>query len=501
MAASWSISTLSLPRSATFKTWLLPLGAAAVGAAALLVMWKHASSLKLHATEGAVLPSGSSRKSPAQQAEWYAAAVRLLHTLQTPLPVMIVDLSAFDANAAAFARVARSHGKRIRIATKSLRVPALIERVLQRHADVFVGLMCYSAAEAAFWAARGQHDILIAYPTLQSCDVAAVFNAMNVNAGTLITMMVDCPTHVATLAAAWTAMAAAREAGSCPTLSLCIDADMSYRPVGGALHLGAHRSPCRTLADFIALYDTIAATPHARLTAVMGYEAQVAGVPDHSTLFMTTFKTLSMADVVRKRAAIANFLQSRGVQLAYFNGSGTGNAAHACEYDASITEVTVGSGLLQSHIFDGFGASTSTPAMCYALQVSRTSGTAREGRVVTCHSGGFISSGAVGMDKAPVAVYPRGLAPFPDEGFGEVQTPLQVLTAAMTSEETAELRPGGIVLLRPAKAGEIAEHFQQYLLLEPGTPGSGEEAGIIGSVALRVVDSVPTYRGMGLAFY
>jgi D-serine deaminase-like pyridoxal phosphate-dependent protein len=46
--------------------------------------------------------------------------------LSTPLAV--VDLDAFDANAADLAR--RAGGKPIRVASKSLRVPALIERAL-----------------------------------------------------------------------------------------------------------------------------------------------------------------------------------------------------------------------------------------------------------------------------------------------------------------------------------------------------------------------------------
>ena len=45
-----------------------------------------------------------------------------------PTPLMVVDLDAFDANAADLAR--RAGGKPIRVASKSLRVPALIERAL-----------------------------------------------------------------------------------------------------------------------------------------------------------------------------------------------------------------------------------------------------------------------------------------------------------------------------------------------------------------------------------
>jgi D-serine deaminase-like pyridoxal phosphate-dependent protein len=43
-------------------------------------------------------------------------------------PLMVVDLDAFDANAADLVR--RAGGTPIRVASKSLRVPALIERAL-----------------------------------------------------------------------------------------------------------------------------------------------------------------------------------------------------------------------------------------------------------------------------------------------------------------------------------------------------------------------------------
>ena len=45
-----------------------------------------------------------------------------------PTPTMVVDLDAFDANAADLAR--RAGGTPIRVASKSLRVPALISRAL-----------------------------------------------------------------------------------------------------------------------------------------------------------------------------------------------------------------------------------------------------------------------------------------------------------------------------------------------------------------------------------
>jgi D-serine deaminase-like pyridoxal phosphate-dependent protein len=52
-----------------------------------------------------------------------------------------------------------------------------------------------------------------------------------------------------------------------------------------------------------------------------------------------------------------------------------------------------------------------------------------------------------------------------------------------------ELRPkvGDPVLMRPAKAGEIAERFDEYLVVDLKNN--------------NIVKRVKTYRGMGLTFY
>src|SRR5678816_3513087 len=89
----------------------------------------------------------------------------------------------------------------------------------------------------------------------------------------------------------------------------------------------------------------------------------------------------------------------------------------------------------------------------FALQVSRSS----DAGYVTCLGGGYVASGAPGWDKVPKPEFPRGLALLPDEGCGEVQTPLRV----SRSEDPAL---GSRVLFRPAKAGEHAERFNEYLL-------------------------------------
>ena len=65
-------------------------------------------------------------------------------------PAMVVDLDAFDANAADLAR--RAGGTPIRVASKSLRVPALIARALA--APGFAGVLGYTLAEALWLVER-----------------------------------------------------------------------------------------------------------------------------------------------------------------------------------------------------------------------------------------------------------------------------------------------------------------------------------------------------------
>src|SRR5258707_12054871 len=87
-------------------------------------------------------------------------------TAHLDAPVAIVDLEAFDANAADLVR--RAGGKPIRVASKSVRCRALLERVLGR--DGFARIMSFTMAESLWLAPAGVDDIPLAYP---SADRAA----------------------------------------------------------------------------------------------------------------------------------------------------------------------------------------------------------------------------------------------------------------------------------------------------------------------------------------
>ncbi len=141
--------------------------------------------------------------------------------------------------------------------------------------------------------------------------------------------------------------------------------------------------------------------------------------------------------------------------------------------DPTLTEVTVGSGVLGPHLFDYYADLDVEPAAYFALQVVRRP----DARVVTCHGGGYVASGAAGRDRLPVPALPAGCKLLDFEGAGEVQTPLELAPGV-------ELELGDPVLFRHAKAGELAEHFDRYLLVR------GD----------KVVDEALTWRGLGQCF-
>jgi len=378
-----------------------------------------------------------------------------------PLPCALVDLDAFDANARALASALEGSGKTLRVATKSLRCPDLVARARERAGRVTRGLMTYSAAETAFWAERGERDLLLAYPTVQAADTALLARANA--AGATAAVAVDAVEHLEALAGA------AREQRT--AVPVVLDVDVSWRPLGTPLHVGVRRSPLREAADVVALARRAAATEGLRFHGLMAYEAQIAGVPDASPA-VRAMKAASRADVARRRAALLEALAAAGLRPALFNGGGTGSLA-SCAREAALTEATAGSGFLDSHLFDGYRGLGLHPAAFFALQVVRRAAA----RILTCHGGGFVASGAAGRDRLPVPVLPPGLRLLPLEGAGEVQTPVELAPGI-------DLAIGDPVFFRHAKAGELAEHVTEYLLVR------GD----------RIEGRAPTYRGLGRCF-
>jgi D-serine deaminase-like pyridoxal phosphate-dependent protein len=376
------------------------------------------------------------------------------------LPLALVDLDAMDANIDLLAGAAGD--KTVRVATKSVRSPTLLRRVVDRGGPRFGTLMTYVARETPALVAAGFKDLLLAYPTTQRGDLELVAKA---NAdGSVVSVVADAPEHLAALSSA------ARAVGT--KIPVVVDVDVSYRALGG-VHLGVLRSPLRTPEDVRDFALAVTRAPGLTFHGVMAYEAQVAGIADHDPFaprmdtVKRAIKALSRSDVAKTRADIVSALAGAGIAPPLFNGGGTGSVRSSVA-DASLTEVTIGSGFLTSHLFDHYRDLSLRAAVYFALEVVRSP---RQG-VVTCHGGGYVASGEAGPSRLPQPAWPHGLALVPLEGAGEVQTPLRV-------PKDVPLRIGDPVFFRHAKAGELAEHFDEYLLVR----------------GAEVVGSARTYRG------
>jgi len=389
------------------------------------------------------------------------------------MPCAVVDLAAFAANARLMLdRAAITTGKppTLRIATKSLRVPELIRRAQSLLGSRSLGLMTYSAAETLMLADQGFDDFLLAYPVSQPAEarLLATLAARNVT----LRVIVDSRAHVDLLAA--------HLPPSQTSLSLALDIDASWRLLAGKVHLGVRRSPLRTPDDALTL-AAYAQSHQLRVTAVMLYEAQVAGLRDtnpgsrHLDPLRRFIRARSKPLAASRRFAVVDALRSAGHRIAVVNGGGTGSIDSTAS-DGSVTEVTIGSGFLTPHLFDHYAGLPLTPAAFFLLPVTRVP----DPGYVTAFCGGFIASGPPATDRAPRIHAPPGLAPTAAEGFGEVQSPFTVSPAAPS------LQVGDPIVCRHAKSGELFERFNEVHLVD--VPASS------------IVATVPTYRGLGGAF-
>jgi D-serine deaminase-like pyridoxal phosphate-dependent protein len=395
---------------------------------------------------------------------------RLQHAVsayEEPLatPLMVVDLDAFDANADDLVR--RARGLPIRVASKSLRVPALIRRALAH--EGFEGVLAYTLAEALWLDEEGvTDDLVVAYPTV---DRAALTRLVaSPAAADRITLMVDDPVHLDVIDSV--------RASHAVPVRVAIDVDAGLW-VGGQ-HVGPKRSPLHDTAAVLDLARTITERRGFRLVGVMTYEGQVAGVADDvpthraRSAVVRRLKALSLTQLETRRGEIAAGLRGL-VQLEFWNAGGSGSV-EATAADPVVTEIAAGSGLLVPTLFDHYRSFEPRPASYVGLPVTRRPSPT----IATVHGGGLVASGPAGADRLPSPWAPAVLHLTGLEGAGEVQTPLTGRAAVM-------LEVGDLVWFRHAKSGEPFEHANTVRLLS----GEGAEA--------RFVDEALTYRGHGLA--
>ncbi|MEV6045253.1 amino acid deaminase/aldolase [Streptomyces xanthochromogenes] len=385
-------------------------------------------------------------------------------TAHLDAPVAIVDLEAFDANADDLVR--RAAGKPIRVASKSVRCRALLERVLARPG--FAGIMSFTLAESLWLARAGFEDVLLAYPSADRTAFAELTSDPKLAAA--VTVMVDDPAQL-------DLVDAARERQDLE-VRVCLELDTSLQLFGGRVRVGARRSPLRTPAQLADLARSVARRPGFRLVGLMAYEGHVAGVGDAvagrpvRSRAIRLMQSAARKELAARRAEVVRAVRAVAPGLEFVNGGGTGSVQHTAA-EAAVTEIAAGSGLYVPRLFDNYTSFSGRPAALFAQPVVRRPGVG----VVTVLGGGYPASGAPGADRLPVPYLPEGLGYDGQEGAGEVQTPL-------LGSAADDLLIGDKVWFRHAKAGELCERFEELQLVE------GD----------RVTATVPTYRGEGRTF-
>jgi D-serine deaminase-like pyridoxal phosphate-dependent protein len=378
-------------------------------------------------------------------------------------PFAVLDRAAFRANAADLVR--RAAGTPVRVASKSVRVRSLLSEVLTY--DGWRGVMAFTLAEALWLVRTGvSRDVLVAYPTADRGALAALCSDPDL--ASAVTVMVD---DVEQLDLVDSVVAAAGR----PPVQVCLELDASWPLPGGRGRVGVRRSPVATPAALASLARVVVDRPGFTLVGLMAYEAQIAGLGDAGRglrpIAVRALQRASRAEIAERRATAVAAVAAIA-PLEFVNGGGTGSL-ESTSAEQAVTEVTAGSGLFGSALFDRYRVWRPQPAALFALPVVRRPGPG----VVTVLGGGWVASGAAGPDRLPTPWLPRGLRLDGREGAGEVQTPLRGAAAD-------RLAIGDRVWFRHAKAGELCEHVDELHVVDGDA----------------VTGTVATYRGEGKAF-
>jgi D-serine deaminase-like pyridoxal phosphate-dependent protein len=381
-------------------------------------------------------------------------------------PFAFVDLDAMWSNAEEM--LGRAGEKPIRVASKSVRCRALLERILRRD-ERFAGLMTFTLPETLWLASNGFENLLLAYPTADSAALGELALRSVANPASAPIVMVDCVEHLE-------AIESVLGAGAAP-VRVCIDLDAGWWALGGRIKVGPKRSPVHTVEQAVALAQEIERRPQVDLAALMAYEGQIAGVGDRPPgrrmrgAAIRTMQHRSAAELAKRRAAVVAAIREFA-ELPIVNGGGTGSLEMTGTEDA-VTELAAGSGFYAPALFDYYSRFSLTPAAGFALSIVRKPSSG----IATALGGGYLASGNGDSARLPSPWLPEGLQLDPEEGAGEVQTPL-------SGPPIGDLQIGDRVYMRHAKAGELCERFDTLHLVE------GDE----------IVDVVPTYRGEGQTF-
>lgn len=381
------------------------------------------------------------------------------------LPIAYCDVDLLNQNIKDIAQRAIGSNKTIRIASKSVRSTFILKHILASN-PIYKGIMCFTGSEALFLLEQGFDDLLLGYPIANKKEILDICTATK--NGKKVVLMVDSEEQLETIN---------NIAKQVETIQpVCIDIDMSTDFPG--IHFGVMRSPITTVEKAKKLIDSFQKYENIALKAVMGYEAQVAGLGEKNpangikNLVIPFLKKKSIVDYTKRRQEIVAYIKSKNISLDIVNAGGTGSIESSATEDW-VTEITVGSGFYSPALFDYYDKFKHQPAVGFAVQIVRKPAP----DYYTCLGGGYIASGTIGIDKQPKPYLPEGVKLTENEGTGEVQTPLKYV-----GKESLNI--GDTILFRHSKAGEICERFNSLHLVSNG----------------KIIDTVPTYRGEGKCF-
>lgn len=380
-----------------------------------------------------------------------------------PLPLAYLDLDLLDKNIGDIKK--RCAKGTIRIASKSLRCRFALQRILESGSP-YQGIMTFSPQESIWLSECGFDDILIGYPTIHKASLDMICKATE-NKKKIIPM-VDSLEHIQII----------QEIAKNNNVvqPVCIDIDMSSDFPG--IHFGVYRSSITNVSLFKKFFDAAMTYPNIRIAGIMGYEAQIAGIGTNTSSekiksnIIKILKGISIKELAKRRAACVDYAHSKGIELDFVNGGGTGSMETTLQ-EACVTEVTVGSGFYSPALFDYYDNFHHLPAVGYACEITRLPAK----NIYTCSGGGYIASGSVGISKQPKPYLPQGIELLENEGAGEVQTPVKY-------SGNIALSLGDTILFRHAKAGELCERFNDLHIISNG----------------KVLKKVETYRGENKCF-
>ena len=230
----------------------------------------------------------------------------------TPTPVLILDLDAFERNIELMAEKARQWGVSLRPHAKAHKSAEIAHRQVKAGA---LGVTCATWGEAELMAQAGIPSILVSSPVVTDVHVSRL---MEMQRGTSqILVVVDDMLSVERLSEASRALGRA--------LAVLIDVDV-----------GQHRTGCTSVEEACRLASAVSASSGLRFCGIQAYAGHIQHIED----------VVERSSAARKVQVIVrdlvDSLRAIGLNPSIRTGSGTGTA----DFDgpsAVFTELQVGS--------------------------------------------------------------------------------------------------------------------------------------------------------------